>query len=74
MLEPYQDYLRKKANQVDLHSIKNRVDEKIGVFDYVKFEGDINDVVADIKGEMGQFYLVCQQYKVDVPEMKFDAK
>ena len=34
----------------------------------------MNDVVAEIREEMGKFELACKEFKVNVPILKFDQK
>ena len=43
---PYENYLKKRADTVDLHGIKEKIYEKLGYFDYGKFELDVSQVMA----------------------------
>jgi hypothetical protein len=52
MLAPYEEYLKKKAESIDLHAMKDKIYEKIGHFDYGKFEYDISQIMAEVKGEL----------------------
>lgn len=61
-------------NAIDLHSLREKVYEKIGHYDYGKFEFDTGQLMLEAKSEMGNFSLVCQEYKINVPEIKFDAR
>ena len=49
LLQPYEDYLKKKVSNIDLHSIKEKVYEKLGQFDYGKFEYDISTIINEVK-------------------------
>jgi predicted nucleic acid-binding Zn-ribbon protein len=46
LLAPYETYLKKKADAIDLHAIREKVYEKLGYFDYGKFETDVSQVMA----------------------------
>jgi hypothetical protein len=48
--------------------------EKIGTFDYAKFEFDLNNIMSEVKSEMTEFNIICKQYRIEVPDMKIDAK
>ncbi len=74
MLDSYQVQLRKKADNIDLHSIKNNVYEKIGFFDYGKFSNDLNSLMNEFKEEFSNFDLIKKQYKIDAPEITIDKK
>ena len=74
LLEPYENYLKKKAQNVDLHAIKERIYDKLGYFDYGKFEYDTNQLMADVKGQLNEFNIVCRQYRIQVPDIKIDQK
>lgn len=44
------------------------------MFDYGKFENDLNQIMADVKGEMNEFQIVCKNYRIEVPDIKIDQK
>ena len=74
MLQPYQQYLTSKTEKVDLHAIKEQVYDKIGTFDYGRFEGDICEIMNEVKSSMGDFKIICKQYEIEVPTIKIDQK
>lgn len=37
MLTPYENYLKKKVESVDLYAIREKVYDRLGMFDYGKF-------------------------------------
>lgn len=47
--------------------MKDKIYEKIGHFDYGKFEYDISQIMVDVRGEMKDFEIICKQYRVEVP-------
>jgi len=49
-LAPYENYLRRKAESIDLHALRDKIYEKIGHFDYSKFELDISQIMCEVKG------------------------
>ena len=57
-----------------MHAIKERIYDKLGYFDYGKFEYDTSQIMADVKNEINDFYIVCKQYKIQVPDIKIDQK
>jgi hypothetical protein len=73
-LQPYETYLKKKAESIDLHTLKDKVYEKLGVFDYGKFELDVGAIMNEVKSEMNDFYIVCKQYRIEVPDVRIDKK
>ena len=48
--------------------------EKLGNFDYGKFEYDIGSIMIEAKSELGNFNLICHEYKINAPDIKIDTK
>lgn len=46
LYKPYQEHLNNRINNIDLHSIRDRVYDKLGTFDYGKFESDISHIMS----------------------------
>ena len=73
-LEPYEKYLKKKADSVDIFAKREEVYEKLGHFDYGKFEYDVSHIMSEIKNELNDFKIICKEYKIEVPDIKIDKK
>lgn len=57
-----------------MHALKEKVYEKLGHYDYGKFQFDLNTLLNEAKQELGDFYIVCKQHRIDPPDIKLDAK
>ena len=74
LLEPYEKNIKLRLATIDLQETKKRVYEKLGEFDYFAYEDDLNSLTAEIKEEMGNFDLICREYRISVPLLKLDQK
>ena len=49
--------------------------EKLGGdVDYVGFDAELSSIAAQAKQEMSDFQFTIQKYRIDVPELRLDAK
>ena len=57
-----------------MHAIREKTYEKLGHYDYGKFEYDLSHIMADVKNEINDFHIACKQFKIQVPDIKMNQK
>ena len=45
---------------IDLYNIREKVYDKLGAFDYGKFQFDLGQIMVEAKDELNNFPIICK--------------